>query len=396
MNILFYTGFEVSPLQGGTERITSSVANSLIRNYGWKVFSVFSVSKGAEMPKTRFTESLRIDNKHFVERTIDFICRNDIDVIINQSSFDHTRFFREAINKSGKDCKLVFCHHFNPGSEEHFVSVRGLKSEFSQRKRLKTLVKLVLYPFLKLRHDRTLRKGYRNTLQLSDCVVLLSANFKEDFLRYAQAKDNGKIRIIHNSLSFDTFFKMDDFGKKKKKQALIVARLDEPPKKISRALKIWKRIERLPSLRDWNLLIVGDGPDRPCYERYVSRHKLKRVSFEGMQAPQPYYEESSIFMMVSAWEGWGLTLTEAQQFGCVPLAFHSYKSLTDIITDGENGFVIPDDDMDSYIEKMKLLMMDETIRARMAGKAVASSLRFDMKSISKEWHTLLQEVVNKG
>ena len=45
-------------------------------------------------------------------------------------------------------------------------------------------------------------------------------------------------------------------------------------------------------------------------------------------------------MMTSSFEGWGLTLTEAQQYGCVPLAFHSFASLTDIITDKVNGFAI--------------------------------------------------------
>ena len=48
---------------------------------------------------------------------------------------------------------------------------------------------------------------------------------------------------------------------------------------------------------------------------------------KGQKNPEPYYNEASIFMMTSSFEGWGLTLTEAQQYGCVPLAFHSFASL---------------------------------------------------------------------
>ena len=66
--------------------------------------------------------------------------------------------------------------------------------------------------------------------------------------------------------------------------------------------------------------------------------------------PEPYYNEASIFMMTSSFEGWGLTLTEAQQYGCVPLAFRSFASLTDIITDKVNGFAIPNDDISLYIK----------------------------------------------
>ena len=69
----------------------------------------------------------------------------------------------------------------------------------------------------------------------------------------------------------------------------------------------------------------------------------------------------------------GLTLTEAQQYGCVPLAFHSFASLTDIITDKVNGFAIPNDDISLYIKQMKLLMTDEKLRKSMSANAIESS-----------------------
>lgn len=85
---------------------------------------------------------------------------------------------------------------------------------------------------------------------------------------------------------------------------------------------------------------MGIGSDLDSYKQYVRKHQLKQVSFRGLQVPEEYYRQASIFMMTSKSEGWGLTLTEAQQYGCVPIAFDTYASLHEIITDRFNGFII--------------------------------------------------------
>lgn len=108
--------------------------------------------------------------------------------------------------------------------------------------------------------------------------------------------------------------------------------------------------------------------------------------------------------MTSLSEGWGLTLTEAQQMGCVPIAFNTYASLTDIITDGYNGFIIEDNDLDSYVTQMKQLMLDARLRKKMAANASESSRRFEKHSIGKQWNDLFTSMtkniglttVNKG
>ena len=61
-------------------------------------------------------------------------------------------------------------------------------------------------------------------------------------------------------------------------------------------------------------------------------------------------------MMTSAFEGFGMTLVEAQQYGVVPLAMDTYGSLHDIITDGQNGEIIADNDLDEYARRLRVLM----------------------------------------
>ena len=60
MNICFYTGKEVSPEIGGTERITASVASGLTKFYGFKCFSLYSLSIAEALSKYRLESKLKI------------------------------------------------------------------------------------------------------------------------------------------------------------------------------------------------------------------------------------------------------------------------------------------------------------------------------------------------
>ena len=73
----------------------------------------------------------------------------------------------------------------------------------------------------------------------------------------------------------------------------------------------------------WNLKIVGAGEDYDYYKEYIEKHIIERISLEGQQSPEPYYEEAKIFLMTSKMEGWGLTLTESLQRGVVPIVFNT-------------------------------------------------------------------------
>lgn len=92
---------------------------------------------------------------------------------------------------------------------------------------------------------------------------------------------------------------------------------------------------------DWSLEFVGDGFQLDDLRRLATKMNLERVTFHGFLPPQDFYKKSKIFLMTSDYEGWGLTLTEAMQYKCVPLVMSTYSSVYDIIDDGKNGFLIP-------------------------------------------------------
>lgn len=391
MKVCFYTNFEVSPQKGGTERITHSIAKILRDCYSVQCYSIYSSTISSELKRSTFEDKIKIDyHDDFVQNVKDFIIKNDLNIIIIQGDFTVSRKFREAIKKAQSSCKLIFVHHFNPGAEVNFITIRPIVDKILNKQDFfKSCIKLLLFPITKYLYVKRLPKMYRETYDNVDKVVLLSSYFIDEFVKFAGLEDSNKITVINNMLSFDEYFDMHQYATVKKKNVLIVSRLEEKQKRILLALKIWSIIENKQELSNWDLIIVGDGRDKEKYNNFVKKHNLKRVRFEGIQNPIRYYKQSSIFMLTSSFEGWGLTLTEAQQFGCIPFAFDTYASLKDIIINGKNGVIVKEKNVLSYADQMEKLMLDGNIRKEMASIAVESSKRFAPECIGKAWMHLL-------
>ncbi len=392
MNILYQTYGKVHSFKGGTERTTVTVATALTKLHGAKCFSIYE--KPADTPKEEcfvkeflWTSQKESDKNIQVLRNI--IVANRIDCVIVQGAFIHVPTFKAAVD--GTTCKVIFAHHFEPRWELVFGRfaeiIKYSPSSFVDFARW--VKSIIIYPWTALRKERQLSSAYRAAYESADHVVLLCQSFIKSYGVFADIQDKSKYVVIPNALSFDITPSFDKLSKQK--EVLIVARFDEPSKRLSLALRIWARVKQDPVAKDWTLRIVGEGNSRALYERIIHDEHIPDVSLEGRQDPIPYYNEASIFLMTSKSESWGLTLTEAQQMGVVPIAFDTYASLLDIISDDKNGVVIEEGDIDSYVNRMKILMSDKKLWQRMAKQAIASSQRFSKERIAEMWWELLSK-----
>ena len=389
MNILFFTSFKVSPTKGGTERTTISVATGLKKYYGCHCYSSFMVNDDSPMDSCFDAEFYWVGKKD--SKTLqEFLQRHNIDWIINQGAFYLMPIFSQVIN--GTCCKVAFVHHFQPGWEEHFLTFSKMKENFLKSltsfQYVKQGIKLLLYPWFRYRYLKRLPSEYRIAYQLADRVVLLCDGFISEFKKYGKFTDDSKFVIVPNGLSYDEYLP-ESLIEQKKPIALIVSRLDDPPKRLSLALRIWKEVKKYPESQGWILNIVGHGPYEKQYREMIKQLNLPDVYLLGRQQPKPYYEESSIFLMTSKSEGWGLTLTEAQQFGVVPIAFDSYAALKDIIIDGEDGISVPECNVEQYVEKLLQLMSNKDRREQMARNGLESCRRYSQEEIAKKWWKIL-------
>jgi len=172
----------------------------------------------------------------------------------------------------------------------------------------------------------------------------------------------------------------------KNKTVIFVARMVEEEKRPSLALKVWELLHKKNP--EWNMLFLGEGKDLPALKEKAGN--LPRVEFLGFQNPEHYYKKASILLQTSTkdFEGFGMTLVEAQQYACVPVAMDSYLSLSDIIENGKTGFITPNNDAKAMAEKVQMLMDSESLRKEIAMNGIQSVQKFDVNVIAKKWEKL--------
>ncbi|MDR2580370.1 MAG: glycosyltransferase [Fibromonadaceae bacterium] len=365
------------PAGSGIDSVTRILGNELVK-LGHNVFvCCFLYSKKAvfvnpEIKVYEFPDNWKIaDSKNNISFLNQIINKYSINVIINQEADVYS--VCNLCSKARKDskAKLISCLHFSLFM--NLESKGGIIARLLPKK-------LIIARRIKLQLKRR-NFAYDN----SDVFVMLSDRFVEQYKKNMPNKNLSKLRSISDTINYE--FQNIDFSEKLK-QLLVVSRIEEEQKRISLIIEIWKRISE--KNKDWNLIIIGDGPDMEKSKKLAEN--LPRIDFKGWQEPQNYYLDSSVFLMTSSFEGFGITLIEAQNYGCVPVAMDSFLALHDIIENGKNGFVVPNNDINAFVEKVCLLIDNAALREEIAKNAINDCEKFDVQKIIKKWENLFMEL----
>ena len=377
MKVLFVFNKPFDPFAGGVERVTASVMRGLAEE-GWETF--YLQDTGTEL----LENGTPVDVQKFFEE-------HAIDVVVQQLAYNGV--VARYLSQKNKQIPYVVAWHTAPPT--WIKSWRGaatpsFKGFGGEAKRL---LRLAFFPLFYYKEIKRFLMRWEGVLPRTSRVLLLSNAFAPDFQKLLHLPAD-KICAIPNPLSFSEIASPEILDHKEK-EVVIVSRMVDLCKRISLALKIWHLVEADSASDGWRLKIIGDGENLQAYKKLAKTLNLRRMEFLGRQNPQPYYQKASLAMMTSSFEGWGLTLTESQQFGTIPLAFGSYASAKDIITDGENGFLIPYGNLSLYAKRLLELMQDSDKRIQMAKNCLESAQRFEIQKIVPQWKNLLQDVASK-
>jgi len=376
MNILFITDNNISPLDGGVERVTQNLAIGLKqKNINSYLAFVFDIDTPSSQD---FLDKIQLKGNDWDILLLNYLKNNHINYIIaNIAKKNNMKNILPRIYHITSDlnCKIFFCYHNMPAYEM-------CGTNFMIR-----LFKVLGLSFITAKAiSRKLKYG-----RYSDKVILLSEKYIPLYQKITGETRKEKFGYIPNALSFSEIAN-DDILKTKKKEVLIVARFAECQKRISLALKIWQKIEISGQFNDWVLKIVGGGGDEKKIKHLAQKLKLKNISFEGKQNPIEYYKKASIFMMTSAYEGFPMTLGEAQQNGCIPIAFNSFAAINDLIENKRNGIVITNNNIDEYMDALKELMKNEENRHILAKNGLKDCERYINENIINQWITLFNNL----
>ena len=105
------------------------------------------------------------------------------------------------------------------------------------------------------------------------------------------------------------------------------------------------------------------------------------------------FAESSLSVLSSRFEGFGLVVIEAMACGLPVVAFDCKCGPGEIIRNGEDGLLVPAGDCEALAEGMERLMRDEGLRRRMGRAARSNVERYRMERVMKQWVALYERLL---
>jgi len=379
MRILYY--LHQFPAIGGIETVTAALSNAFVAR-GYEVTIVSHIDQqrmGSGIALDERVTVLHMPNACNVSaRNRDFLQRvitdKRIEVVVYQDSYS-------AIEQNlfPVECavKVITVEH----SEPCFTTVCLERYSFIHR-----VLWHIRHPFWNVRRAAYERNRRRYLYDVSDRYVLLSSRFFGEYRTMTGLVDTKKLRAMPNPLASELRVESQE-----KKNEIVFCATLSGLKGCDMLLRAWQRIEH--KCDDWQLTIVGDGPDRVMLEKLRDELRLERCMFEGYREdPAPYFARAKVFAFPSRREGWGLVLVEAMVNGCVPVAFDSYGAVHDIIDDELNGFIVPAFDLDCFSQALLKLTEDDECVSSMSEQAKRKAAGFDLVKIADRWESLIADI----
>lgn len=168
---------------------------------------------------------------------------------------------------------------------------------------------------------------------------------------------------------------------------LTVGRL-VPIKNIALQLRALAELRRTTDAR---LVVVGDGPLRDALRDLADALGLgAAVEFAGATKDvTPFFRRADAFVLTSHEEGYGLAPIEAACAG-LPVIMTDVGCAGEVIRDGEQGLVIPVDDLAALVAAMRRIVDDPALRAALEARrgticAALPSLETTLAAYRRAW-----------
>ena len=158
-----------------------------------------------------------------------------------------------------------------------------------------------------------------------------------------------------------------------------------------RLLDVWAKV--VNNNKEWKLLLIGDGPEM----NFIKEKMLKLNISEYVECPgfldnkevMRLLNKSKIYAMPSYTEAFPFTLVEAMQNKLPAVSFDVRIGPQVLIDNDKNGFLVEDDNVDLFAEKLLTLMDNPLLLKEFSNKAFEKSEDFLEENVIKKWIDIL-------
>ena len=360
MNICFYLA---SFTQGGIARSVSLIGDELAKNPDYHITALChsSVEKediykpGFEITyiyKRRTPVMNAMVKDHYVKKVAAYLKEKKIDLLIVCNEL-----FAPAAIMAAKKIPLIYWFHTSPYVDTDF---------------------------------RFQKLSRRFALRRCDRVITISETTKEVL---SQKYRSDKITRIYNMVD-EKLFELNSAYDPDTMKIIAVGRLSYP-KNYPSMIRIAASLrEEMPMLQ-WHL--YGDGDEREALETLVKEYHLEDTFILKGQCSDLYsrYRNYSAIVLTSRYEGFPMVLLEAAACGLPMLSYDVLTGPSEIIENGENGFLCPEGDEEEMKQRIIKLFEDRDLRLKMSENSRKTAQRLRGDSIVKQWEAVINDTVKK-
>ena len=363
MRLLYVT--DAFAVWGGMERVLTDKMNYLSEYYGYDVILLTINQGNHSIPFPLHSQIKHIDLDVRMHQQYDYC---GVSRFFKRCQLEHLLFdkLKDALFQVKADIivcvKLDFVGILN--------KVRGDVPLIVESHTLCNAEQIEKSGWLRRLHVRSFKRQVRK----ANVVVSLTEGDANDWRKY-----NRLVRVIPNVVHLNN---SDNLSRHNEKRVMFVGRNSEQ-KDINSLLHVWSIVHSRHS--DWVLDIYGD------------------FTFEtpGVNAHKPVlnildqYCNSSMLLLTSLFEPFGLVLPEAMSCGLPVVAFDCPYGPADIITDGVDGFLVKNRDINEFAGRVCQLIEDKELRVRMGHAAIKSAHRYRADVIMPKWKELFELLCQK-
>ena len=176
-----------------------------------------------------------------------------------------------------------------------------------------------------------------------------------------------------------------------KAHGIMLARLT-PGKRIDHAIRaVAAASQNAPGL---HMDVYGDGDMHAELTQQIDDSRAgEHITLRGYASDaKDHFREASFSLLTSKQEGQGLVLLESMSAGCIPIAYDIKYGPADIITDGVDGFLIPDGDVEALTQAIiRVATMDDAELTQMRRNALKRAADFYETAVVNKWADMFAE-----
>ncbi len=358
---------------GGIERAITDLANSLVENYSVEIVSTYKVY---DEPVNRLDRRIKV-------KYLTLLKPNKKEFKIALKKFRLISAFKEGI-KSIKILKLkkeLMIEFIKQCDSDVIISTRDIHNEWLGEYAREGVLKIGWEHNHHHGNEKYAKKIIESCKNL-DYFVLVS----KDLASYYKERVNPKCVYIPNLVS-----KADVTSDLKSPNLVSVGRLSKEKGFID-LIDVFALVHMM--YPEWKLNLIGDGEEKDKIISKIHKYGLEDSvimhGFLDKDKVGKILSESSIYLMTSFTESFGIVLLEAFSYGVPCVAFDSAEGANEIISNNWDGYLIKDRDIDEMAKRVCHLIGNYSRRFIMGQNAIKKANKYSLEEVREKWIKIIK------